>query len=53
MQSDFQGTNFCDLKSRSADAIENISIGTLQLGCEGNRYHLRLRVTSLIYVECT
>jgi predicted HTH transcriptional regulator len=53
MQSDFQVTNICDLKSGSADAIANASIGTLRLGCEENKYHLGLRVTNLMYVECT
>lgn len=50
MQPDFQVTNICDLKSRSADAIENVSIGTLQLGCEENKYNLRLRLTNFMFV---
>jgi hypothetical protein len=36
MQSDFQVTNTCNLKSRSSDAIENVCIGTLQLGFDEN-----------------
>lgn len=53
IQSDFQVTNICDLKYRSVDAIEDVNIGKLQLGCEEKKYHLRLGVTNLTYVECT
>jgi len=53
MQSNFQMTNICDLKSRSAYAIENVSIGMLQLGCEENKYNLRLLVTNLMCAEFT
>jgi hypothetical protein len=36
MQSDFQVINIYDLKSRSSYAIENVGIGSLQLGFDKN-----------------
>jgi hypothetical protein len=46
-------TNICDLKSRSPDVVEYVSIGMLQLGYEENKYNLRLRITNLMYAVFT